>query len=227
MSTCHIQEQSILCMILILHCLVMIIHHVIIQPEKPLNQRLLLHTRWTSTYNSGMEFPQHVEPISQIILNWCSTGLIIKHVKYLSKVLGLIAIRPSIPKQVKHHSVSVILLLNIFIHPDLTEYVNGLNTKPLSDPVCQPRSTSHITNHLTDTQVLHIIPLLERLDLTWDLSPPRHVWASIHPVHHGLSVHGPVHPGPFSICDVDSGCSSKVPVWAVEVQPSTDLGAWS
>nr|UFP62868.1 AC5 [African cassava mosaic virus] len=226
MRTCHVQKQSILCMILVLPCLLMIIRHVMIHPEKPFHQSLLLHARGTS-YHSGMEFPQHLQPISQIILNRRSTGLIIKHIKHLPKILGAIAIRPSIPKQVKHHIISVILLLNVFIHPDLTKYVNGLDTKPLSDPVCQPRPTSHITNHLTDTEVLHIIPLLQRLDLTWAFTAPRYVWASIHPVHHGLSVHGPVHPGPFSICDVDSGGSSTVPVWAVEVQPSTNLGAWS
>nr|UFP62940.1 AC5 [African cassava mosaic virus] len=226
MRTCHIQQQRIFCMILILRCFLVIIHNMIIQPKKPLNQRLLLHARGT-TYHSGMEFPQHLEPISQIILNSSCTGLIIKHIKNLSKVLGRIAIRPSVPNQEEHHMISMFLLLNIFIHPDLTKNVNGLDTKPLSDRVCQPRPTSHITNHLTDTKVLHIIPLLKRLDLTWAFTAPRYVWASIHPVHHGLSVHGPVHPGPFSICDVDSGGSSTVPVWAVEVQPSTNLGAWS
>nr|BDC46619.1 AC5 protein [African cassava mosaic virus] len=225
MSTCHVQKQCILCVILVLPCLLMIICHVMIQPVKPFHQRLLLHARWT-TDNSGMKFPQNLKPIPQIVLNCCSTRLIIKHVKYLPKVLGRIAIRPSIPKQVKHHIIRVILLLNIFIHPDLTKNVNGLDTKPLSDSMCQPRPTCHITNHLTDTKVLHIIPLLKRLDLTWAFTAPRYVWASIHPVHHGLSVHGPVHPGPFSICDVDSGDSSTVPVWAVEVQPSTNLGAW-
>nr|UFP63067.1 AC5 [East African cassava mosaic virus] len=196
--------------------------HVMIQSEKPFHQRLLLHARWT-TNNSGMKFPQHLKPIPQIILNCCSTGLIIKHVKYLPKVLGRIAIRPPISKQIKNHIISVILLFNIFIHPDLTKNVNGLDTKPLSDPVCQTRTTSHITNHLTDTKVLHIIPLLKRLDLVWSFTALRDIWASIHSVHLGLPIHGPVGPY-FASGDADSGGNNTVRVWAVEVQPPPHLG---
>nr|UFP63060.1 AC5 [East African cassava mosaic virus] len=200
----------------------MIICHVMIQPVKPFHQCLFLHARWT-TNNSGMKFPQHLKPIPQIVLDCCSTGLIIKHVKYLPKVLGRIAIRPSIPKQIKNHIISVILLLNIFIHPDLTKDVNGLDTKPLSDPVCQPRPTSHITNHLTDTKVLNIVPLLKRLDLTWAFTTPKNSWAPIHSEHLGLPIHGPVGPY-FASVDADSGGNNTVLVWAVEVQPSPHLG---
>nr|UFP63102.1 AC5 [East African cassava mosaic virus] len=200
----------------------MIICHVMIQPIKPFHQRLLLHARWT-TNNSGMEFPQHLKPIPEIVFNCCSTGLIIKHVKYLPKVLGRIAIRPSISKKVKNHIISVILLFDIIIHPYFTKNVNGLDTKPLSDPVCQPRPTSHITNHLTYTKVLHIISLLKRLDLTWAFTALRDIWASIHPVHSGLSIHGPVGPY-FSSGDADSGGNNTVLVWAVEVQPPPHFG---
>nr|UFP63081.1 AC5 [East African cassava mosaic virus] len=200
----------------------MIICHMMIQPVKPFHQRLFLHARWT-TNNSGMKFPQHLKPIPQIVLNCCSTGLIIKHVKYLPKVLGRIAIRPSIPKQIKNHIISVIMLFYIFIHPYLTKNVNGLDTKSLSDPVCQPRTTSHITNHLTNTKVLNIIPLLKRLDLTWAFTALRHIWASIHSGHPGLSRHGPGGPY-FASGDSDSGGNNTVLVWAVEVQPPPHFG---
>nr|UFP63074.1 AC5 [East African cassava mosaic virus] len=199
-----------------------VVGHVMIQPIKLFYQLKVIHARWTKD-NNDIEFPEHLKPIPQILINCCSTGLVIKHVKYLPKVFGRIAIRPCIPKQVKNHIISVILLLDIFIPPVLTKYVNGLDTKPLSVRVCQSSPASHITNYFTDTKVVHIISLLKRLDLTWAFTALRNVWGSIHSVHPGRSIHGPVGPY-FASGDADSRGNNTVLVWAVEVQPPPHPG---
>nr|CRL31561.1 coat protein (truncated) [Pepper leaf curl Bangladesh virus] len=68
----------------------------------------------------------------------------------------------------------------------------------------------------------YIVSRLKRLDLTWAFTPPRNIWASVHPVHPGLPVHGPVHPC-SGLCDADNGGSSTARVWAVEVQTAAYL----
>nr|QIH13161.1 C5 protein [Tomato yellow leaf curl virus]QIH13498.1 C5 protein [Tomato yellow leaf curl virus]QIH13505.1 C5 protein [Tomato yellow leaf curl virus]QIH13547.1 C5 protein [Tomato yellow leaf curl virus] len=67
-----------------------------------------------------MKFPHHLKPIPQIILHGCGTGLIIEHIKNLSKIHWAVSIGPSITNQEEHDLISMILLLNIFIHPDFT-----------------------------------------------------------------------------------------------------------
>nr|QIH12622.1 C5 protein [Tobacco curly shoot virus] len=42
--------------------------------------------------------------------------------------------------------------------------------------------------------MLNIMSRLKRLDLTWAFTSSRDIWTSVHPVHPGLSVHGPVRP---------------------------------
>ncbi|AEL28909.1 AC5 [East African cassava mosaic Cameroon virus-Ghana] len=71
--------------------------------------------------------------------------------------------------------------------------------------------------------MLNIISLFIRLNLTWAFTALRDVWASIHPVHLGLPIHGP--DGPYSAFgDADSRGNHTVRVWAVEVQPPPHLG---
>nr|UFP63095.1 AC5 [East African cassava mosaic virus] len=200
----------------------MIIHYMIIDPKKLFNQSLFLHPRG-STNNSRIEFTKHLIPVPKIILHGCRSRFIIKHVEHLSKILRARPIRPSISHEKKHNMVRMILLLDILIHPDLAQYIYGLHTKPLTDPMGKARPTSHITDHRTYTKVFTIIPLLKRLDLTWAFTALRDIWASIHSVHLGLPIHGPVGPY-FASGDADSGGNNTVRAWAVEVQPSPHLG---
>ncbi|AAZ77646.1 C5 protein [Tomato leaf curl Uganda virus - [Iganga]] len=107
-----------------------------------------------------MKFPQNLVSVSQIILDGSCTGLVIKHVKHLPKVHWACTIGPSITDQKKHDLISVILLLDILIHPYLPYNVNGLHTEPLANPMCNTRSTSNITNTTDNTSMLNIISLL-------------------------------------------------------------------
>nr|AFB83477.1 C5 protein [Cotton leaf curl Burewala virus] len=144
------------------------------------------------------------------------TGLINKHIKCLSKILRIIN-RFMISYQEKHNTIRVILRLNVLIHPDLTQDINRLNTKFLSNSMGQASTTSNITNTHYFTYKLNIMSGLKRLNHTWTFTSSRNIWSSVHPVHPGLSVHGPVRP---CICfgDADNGGSSTAHIWAVEVE---------
>ncbi|QBC98463.1 AC5 protein [Cotton leaf curl Khokran virus] len=155
------------------------------------------------------------------ILHSRRTGLIIKHIKYLSKILRFIN-RSTISNQEKHHTIRVILRLNVLIHPDLTQHINRLNTKSLTNSMGQPSTTSNITNTHYFTYMLNIMSGLKRLNLTWTFTSSRNIWTSVHPVHPGLSVHGPVRPC-FCFGDADNGGSSTARVWAVEVETTAYL----
>nr|CTQ34926.1 AC5b protein [Croton yellow vein mosaic virus]CUR29859.1 AC5b protein [Croton yellow vein mosaic virus] len=86
----------------------------------------------------------------------------------------------------------------------------------------QPNTPSNIrkTNNLT--HVTNIILRIKRLHLTWAFTSLRDIWASVHPVHPGLPVHGSVRP---CLCfgDADNGGSSTVHIWAVEVETTAYL----
>nr|UQH66814.1 pathogenicity determinant [Papaya leaf curl virus] len=86
----------------------------------------------------------------------------------------------------------------------------------------QPITTSNITNTHDFTNVLDIMSGLKRLDLTWAFTSSRDIWTSVHPVHPGLSVHGPVRPC-FCFGDADNGGNSTAGIWAVEVETAAYL----
>ncbi|UED37338.1 AC5 protein [Conyza yellow vein virus] len=95
MGTCHIKQKRIFRLILILACFLMIINYMIKNPKKLLNYCLLL-AGISTTRQSLVPCAQNLETIPKIILNGCSTWLIIIHVKNLTKVHGS-SIRTSIP----------------------------------------------------------------------------------------------------------------------------------
>nr|AHA82221.1 AC5 [Tomato leaf curl Joydebpur virus] len=220
MGTRHIQHQCILTMILILASLLLVIHNIIINPNKLLHESLLLRCVLT-TCNGCMPLPQHLIPVTMHILDSSSTRLIIEHVKHLTKILGLIN-GPTIPNKKKHNTIRMILSLYILIHPNLAKNIDGLNTKPFTNSVGHTSSTSNIKDTHDFTNVLDIMWGVKRLDLTRPFTSPRNIRGFVHPVHHGLPVHG--HVGPCrSLCDADNGGSSTAGIWAVEVETAAYL----
>nr|ALO78605.1 C5 protein [Cotton leaf curl Kokhran virus - Burewala] len=155
------------------------------------------------------------------ILHSRRTGLIIKHIKYLSKILRFIN-RSTISNQEKHHTIRVILRLNDLILSDLTQHIKGFNPESLTNSMGQPSTPSNITNTHYFTYMLNIMSGLKRLNLTWTFTSSRNIWTSGHPVHTGLSVHGPVDPC-FCFGDADNGGSSTARVWAAEVETTAYL----
>nr|AFB17989.1 Ac5 protein [Tomato leaf curl Ranchi virus] len=207
-------------MILILASFLLVIHNIIINPNKLLHESLFLR-RILSTSNGCMPFPKHLIPVTMNILHSSRTGLIIKHVKHFSKILRFIH-RPTIPNKKKNHTIGVILRLNIFVHPYLSENIHRLNTKPFTHSMGQPSPTSNITDTHDFTYMLNVMSRLKRLHLTWAFTASRHIWTSVHPVHPGLSVHGPVRPC-SCFGDADNGGSSTARIWAVEVETAAYL----
>nr|CCI69932.1 truncated replication associated protein [Cotton leaf curl Burewala virus] len=65
-----------------------------------------------------------------------------------------------------------------------------------------------ITNTHYFTYMLNIMSGLKRLNLTWTFTSSRNIWTSVHPVHPGLSVHGPVRPC-FCFGDADNGAAAR------------------
>ncbi|ABJ97343.1 AC5 [Chilli leaf curl virus-India [India:Papaya:2005]] len=155
------------------------------------------------------------------ILHSGSARLFVKHVEHLSKILWFIN-RTTITDKEKHHTIRVILSLDILIHPYLPQYVHRLNTETLTYSMGEPSTTGNITNTHNLPYMNYIVSRLKRLDLTWAFTTPRNIWASVHPVHPGLPVHGPVHPC-SGLCDADSGGSSTAGIRAVEVETAAYL----
>ncbi|AOV62487.1 C5 protein [Malvastrum bright yellow mosaic virus] len=118
MSTCHIQQKGVLSMVIVFPCFLVVIHDVVVQLPKTPNYSLLVACILT-TCDFGIEFVHDLETISKIVLDRGSTGLVVEHVEHLSKV-HRITIGSSIPDQPEHHTVRVVLQLNIIIHPHLT-----------------------------------------------------------------------------------------------------------
>nr|WGV36142.1 AC5 [Horsegram yellow mosaic virus] len=129
-------------MIVILRCFLMVVNNMIINTIKSANYSLLL-ARILATSHGGMKLTHDLITITKIVLHSGSTGFIIIHVKNLTKVLGR-SKRTPITNQFEHHSVSVILGLDVFVHPNLSGNENGLNTKSFSDTMSQTTTTSHI-----------------------------------------------------------------------------------
>ncbi|ADO40566.1 AC5 protein [Bhendi yellow vein India virus [India:Srinivaspur OYSK1:2006]] len=118
MGTSHIKHQCILGVILVFSCLLLVVNNIIVNPDKLLNQRLFLRCI-LSTSNVGMPFPQHLVPIPMHVLNGGRTGLVIKHIKYFTKILWFIC-RASITNKEKHHRIRMVLGLDVLVHPYLT-----------------------------------------------------------------------------------------------------------
>nr|WNV28188.1 AC5 Protein [Tomato leaf curl Karnataka virus] len=168
-----------------------------------------------------MPLPQHLITITVHILHRSCARLIVKHVENLPKILGLIN-RTTVTNQKKHDTVSVILGLDVFIHPYLPQNVDRLNTKSLTNSMGQSSTASDITDTHDLPYMDYIVPGLKRLDLTWAFTSSRDVWTSVHSVHPGLSVHGPVRPC-FCFGDAGNGDSSTAHIRAVEVETAAYL----
>ncbi|AEY78474.1 AC5b [Papaya leaf curl virus] len=86
----------------------------------------------------------------------------------------------------------------------------------------QAHSPRDIRQTYNLTHVTNIILSIKRLHFTWAFTSLRDIWASVHPVHPGLPVHGSVRP---CLCfgDADNGGSSTVHIWAVEVETTAYL----
>nr|BBA21858.1 AC5 protein [Cotton leaf curl Bangalore virus] len=103
-----------------------------------------------------MPLPQHLITISMHILHSSSARLVIKHIEHLSKVLWLVNRTPVTNKK-KHDTVRMILGFDVFIHPNLTQYIDRLNTKTLTNSMGQPSTASNITNAHNLTYMDHIV----------------------------------------------------------------------
>nr|ART89124.1 AC6 protein [Tomato leaf curl Joydebpur virus] len=219
-STRHVQHQCILTMVFILPSLLLVIHNIIINPNKLLHQSLLLRCVLT-TCNGCMPLPEHLIPITMHVLHSSRTGLIIKHVKYLTKVLGLIY-GPTISNKEKHNTIRVILSLDGLIHPYLAQNIDGLNTKPFTHSMGQPSSTSNIPNTHDFANVLDVMSGLKRWDLTWAFQSSRTIWASGHPGNPGPPGQGPVRPC-FLFGEPEHGGSNPAGNWAVQIETAAYL----
>ncbi|AGS12479.1 AC5 protein [Hedyotis uncinella yellow mosaic virus] len=147
MSTCHVQQQSILSVILILSSLLMIITNMIVQLHKLPHQSLFL-ARILSTSSHSSKSTKNLISTPKIILNSSRTRLIIIHIKNLSEIHRSPK-GTSIPNNKKHNCIGVILSLDILIHPHLTQNIHGLDTEPLANTMGEPISTSDI-RHTND-----------------------------------------------------------------------------
>nr|UIK24192.1 C5 protein [Watermelon chlorotic stunt virus] len=209
-------------MILILRRLLVVVDHMIVHTIEAFYQRLLLHTRG-ATDHGGMKLSHNLKTIAKIVLNCRSAGLVVEHIKNLSEVHRTGPIRTTITNKKEHDLIRMILFFYVLIHPDLAKDVYRLHTKSFSDTMSDSTPPSNITHTPDDTGVLNVVSLFVRLNFAWAFTALRDIWASIHPVHPGLSIHGPVGPLSTLACDEDSGGKSTAHVGAVEVQFSTNL----
>ncbi|ACM45546.1 AC5 [Bhendi yellow vein Bhubhaneswar virus] len=118
MSTCHIQQQSILSVIFILPSFLVIIHHIIVNTIKFPNYSLFLSSILT-TCDCCLKPPQHLKTITLVVLHSSRRGLIIKHIEYFTKILWFIC-RTSITNKEKHNEIRILLVPHVLVHPYLT-----------------------------------------------------------------------------------------------------------
>nr|QAU03234.1 AC5 protein [Tomato leaf curl New Delhi virus] len=116
----------------------------------------------------------------------------------------------------------MIFSFDIFIHPYFSQYIDRFHTKSLAYAMCESGASSNITNTHDFANMRDIVPGFKRLHLTRAFTTPWHVRTSIHSVHSGFSVHGPVRPGPC-FCDAGNGDRGTCSIGAVEVEPSAYL----
>ncbi|ADO40817.1 AC5 protein [Bhendi yellow vein India virus [India:Trichy:OY115B:2005]] len=118
MGTSHIKHQCILGVILVFSCLLVVVNNIIVYPDKLFNQRLFL-TRILAPSNGCKPFPQPLVPIPMHVFNGGRNWLIIKHIKYFTKILWFIC-RLSITDKEKHHRIRMVLGLDVLVPPNLT-----------------------------------------------------------------------------------------------------------
>nr|AKS48117.1 AC5 [Rhynchosia yellow mosaic virus] len=129
-------------MVLILGCFLMVIHYVVVNTKKSINYSLFL-ARILTTGNSMMKLAQNLIPITQIVLHGSCTRLVIIHIKNLSKVHRR-SKRAPVSNEFKHHTIGVILSLDVFIHPNFTCNVHRLNTKTFADTMSNAIATCNV-----------------------------------------------------------------------------------
>ncbi|ANX99785.1 ac5 [Senna leaf curl virus] len=117
MGACHVQHQSILTMVLILASFLLVINDIIVNPNKLLHESLFFSSI-LPTGNRSMPFTKNLITVTMNILHSCSTWLVVKHVEDLAKILRLVN-RTTVTYQKEHYIVSVVLSLDILIHPYL------------------------------------------------------------------------------------------------------------
>nr|QGA84531.1 AC5 protein [Crassocephalum yellow vein virus] len=192
MGTCHIQQQSIFSMVLVFPSFLVIVHYIIINTIKSSNYRLLLSCI-LSTGNRCLKPTYDLKAITLVILHSSRRRFIIIHIEDLLKIIGGTTGSP-VTDDPEQNSVSVVLNLDVLVHPDLTDKIQRLDTKTFTNPMSQTISPRNVGQTQDLAHVTNIVLSIKRLDLTWAFTSSRDIWASVHPVHLGLSVHGPVRP---------------------------------
>nr|QHA25055.1 AC5 protein [Soybean blistering mosaic virus] len=179
-------------MVLIFPSFLMVVHHVVVDLPETLHKRLLIASI-LSTRHLCIKLMHNLVTVAEIVLHGSSARLVVKHIKHLAKIHRC-PIRSTIPHKPEHDAVSVVLQLDVLVHPYLPQNVHGLNTKTLTNAVSNTVTTCHVryTHHLPN--VGDIMTLLVRLDLTRPFTPSRNIWASPDAIDPGLPVHGPVNP---------------------------------
>nr|CUH74524.1 AC5 protein [Croton yellow vein mosaic virus] len=86
MSTCHIQQQSILSVIFILPSFLVIIHHIIVNTIEFPNYSLFLSSILT-TCDCCLKPPQHLKTITLIVLHSSRRWLIIINIENLLEII--------------------------------------------------------------------------------------------------------------------------------------------
>nr|WML23778.1 AC5 [Okra enation leaf curl virus]WML23796.1 AC5 [Okra enation leaf curl virus] len=121
MSTCHIQQQSILSVIFILPSFLVIIHHVIVNTIEFPNWNLFL-TSILSSCNCRLKPPQNLESITLVVLYSSRSRLVVNNIEHLLEIVGG-ACRTPVSHDPKHNGVRMVLSLNILIHPYLANKI--------------------------------------------------------------------------------------------------------
>nr|QMV80569.1 AC5 [Euphorbia yellow mosaic virus] len=104
-------------MILVFPCLLVVIHHIVVDLPKTLDDRLLV-ARILSTSDLRVKLVHHLEAIAEIVLHSGCTGFVVEHVEHLAKIHRR-AIWSTISHQPEHDAIRVVLQLDGLIHPDL------------------------------------------------------------------------------------------------------------
>uniref|UniRef100_E7BQ30 AC5 protein n=1 Tax=Tomato leaf curl New Delhi virus [India:Karnal:OY81A:2004] TaxID=908119 RepID=E7BQ30_9GEMI len=152
------------------------------------------------------------------VLHRCCAGFIVKHIKHFPKILWFTC-RSSITNKEKHHRIRMVVGLDVFVHPYLTQQIDRFHTKSLPYAMCESGSSGNITNTHNFTDMRYIVPRFKRLHFAGAFTAPWHVGTSIHSVHSGFSVHRPVGPC-LCFCDAGNGDNCTSSIGAVEVETS-------
>nr|QIH45399.1 C5 protein [Pouzolzia golden mosaic virus] len=129
-------------MVIILSRFLMIINDMIVNRKILPNYSLFL-ARILTTGHRCRKTTHNLITIAKIVLHRSSTRFIVIHVKNLAKIHSSPK-GSSISDEIEHDSVGVILSLDVFIHPHLTNYVHGLHTKSFPSPVSEAPTTCYV-----------------------------------------------------------------------------------